>query len=974
MTGDGEAKPQATNNEIESSILRLSNASNYHDQQQDATDNETDNDEDVIEDSDDEGLSAGDKDIYILLGFQERSLRQYFCKDEAGSDLRSPPNLGHMMIFEGITAILTSGNINAEKSTRADRLLIQYATQHWMKHLLEIRCRELDDAQAARVIEGLQAILSNRNNALKFFEFQYRSEDDSTDSYSIFGSKSEDHDKARDALKEWATRAISLSSSTLAPGTAEWMRPLVRNPDVAYVRIAEAHVANWFINPRNDFAAYKAFLFAHNALERGKKLLKPQSELHKYFTEREESKDKTPSEKAILAVPNFFWQLQMTMTAQCYRAIGMALKSRGFYEASLVQCEEALKFADDDRDMLQVYSTMGETLVSLAQKAEERKTSKEKKAEKEGFKTEGDEAKGDEMQGNGVKEYEKKEDEKKAEEDKISDTDTKEASTEPAGEKKAAESDSTDKRVYGQTNSKTENEPDVGGSKADAEPSTPETQTPIDWAAKASETLAEAAKLIPRVASVFSADVDKDIEIKNAVVKTYVMRAKAELLRGRSENLIAYMTGAIEVPCRNKFIEAFEFVEKLASQKEWHRIVELIKILHKGDRFNVLWAYWNSEQTECVHRAGKETGELQLVIDEYESAVRLLATWNSGKHYAGYLLLPLAIFLRTVVGGDQARARAKQLLAKTLDVSENADMLSAASFEMADVLVDDFRSTRDPVRKMTAQAEMKALAARVRENMGADFDYTQSQLTIPLAYMTRRLHAVEFQRGLEATFQGCVELLRDSTAVNDSPSLRTLARVLAYVPGLDRDAGIAATCQLYILDMELQKREDTAQMSEDEDEDSTENGPTGEKNGDKAVEKQSEAAVEEKVEGGKEKSDAAKAPNGGETQTTTSGAAPAETEATGPVLTNGTSTKAEDEAKAEKSSGEAKTAAEEEALNDYDPNYKLNIGCKNCRKIVYNWNKGAMYLCYYCTELDMCEEVSSLIPAPTRYSCGVRQF
>jgi hypothetical protein len=34
-----------------------------------------------------------------------------------------------------------------------------------------------------------------------------------------------------------------------------------------------------------------------------------------------------------------------------------------------------------------------------------------------------------------------------------------------------------------------------------------------------------------------------------------------------------------------------------------------------------------------------------------------------------------------------------------------------------------------------------------------------------------------------------------------------------------------------------------------------------------------------------------------------------------------------------------------------------SINCNNCRKLVTSWNSGAVYLCYYCTELDLCEEV-----------------
>jgi hypothetical protein len=70
------------------------------------------------------------------------------------------------------------------------------------------------------------------------------------------------------------------------------------------------------------------------------------------------------------------------------------------------------------------------------------------------------------------------------------------------------------------------------------------------------------------------------------------------------------------------------------------------------------------------------------------------------------------------------------------------------------------------------------------------------------------------QRILEAAFNGCISTLTDSVGWNDSISLRTLAKILACVPGLELEAQIAASCQLYILDMGLHKTENAEEDSD----------------------------------------------------------------------------------------------------------------------------------------------------------------
>ncbi|KAF1813441.1 hypothetical protein P152DRAFT_457803 [Eremomyces bilateralis CBS 781.70] len=82
--------------------------------------------------------------------------------------------------------------------------------------------------------------------------------------------------------------------------------------------------------------------------------------------------------------------------------------------------------------------------------------------------------------------------------------------------------------------------------------------------------------------------------------------------------------------------------------------------------------------------------------------------------------------------------------------------------------------------------------------------------------MTKKLGpARDFQDSLDGIFKGCVEALSDSEGWNDFPSFRMLAKSLACLPGLERDAQIALSCQFYIVDKDIREPD---KADEDEDE------------------------------------------------------------------------------------------------------------------------------------------------------------
>lgn len=912
-------------------ILRLSNATWADSYETYESDHETDKGEDDAKSDDDENVSE-DMDIY--LSFQERSLREYFRENGHNpNSLRSSPSIGNMMMFEAIAAILTSSFNRNKTNTLAEWELQSYCTSHWMKHLQEIKCDELDDDQAAKVINSLYAILCNRDNSLRVFEQDY-----DLDRYTILGTSEEQEKRALDALREWAFKAIRIKSSALVLGAADWIRPLIRHQDIIYIRLAEAHVANWFLGAQYSWEAYRSFLFAHASLEHGREMLKHRPDLLDYFQERSKaghSGEENITAESIRIVSKSSWQMEMIMTSQSYRAIGMAMRAQDFQEPSLEYFELSLQNADDGQDKMFAYSRMAEALVELAyrtaEREEEAKLDKSVNNETPGPKT-------DELDRKG------------------------EVDDHHSGESEAPNSTTV-------PTSHEVSEVDTSPNNADKPPKVEISSK--EWIQRALDCLAGAQELMPKLE--YAEDPDSDIKLKDAIRSVHVQLAKVELLHGDTKNLIAHLTEAMTVTKHGESLPLAlglsDLFKQLAKKEQWAIIIGIFNLLSKVDRFDLLW---DDEYYDYIlQRAVKITNKCGLVVSAYKDGIRMMQAWEAWDGMNRFLL-QLAEFHRTVMGGSEALAEAKNILNKVINTANDSQVISKASFQMADILVDEFRATRDPFRKIAAQGEMKSLVSKVRENMSVDFDATQSQTTIPLVYMTRKLAAFEFQEKLRETFFGCYDLLTDDTIGNDSQSLRMLARVLAYVPGLQRDAEIAASCQLYIVDKEVQKKEMTLEESEHESDNED----------DKQIEKsgKNEAKTEEEKTTTDESKDAASVSGISNVVKAANGLAeegsdrPVDVNVEETGLTNGheqadeIDKKPKDESKEVETKEKRKEGEEEsqENSNDMDDKAKEDgdldeihgvINCINCKKLVKNWNSGAVYLCYYCTELDLCEEV-----------------
>ncbi|EON98245.1 hypothetical protein UCRPA7_6226 [Phaeoacremonium minimum UCRPA7] len=250
-------------------------------------------------------------------------------------------------------------------------------------------------------------------------------------------------------------------------------------------------------------------------------------------------------------------------------------------------------------------------------------------------------------------------------------------------------------------------------------------------------------------------------------------------------------------------------LEYLVKKEEWAKAVAFLKDLTREQRQEFLFWPRLEDRHDLIQRAGGGNGDDEYVLSLYsefnDDRDLTISMWGSAWR------LFEAEYRWRVLQKPEHCAQAKVLLNQVIENEQSTSaQRSEACFMLADILTEDFRNTADPTMKTKAYDEMKTLVAHVSEAMGNEFDATQSQTTVPLALMTKKLGpSIEFQRALEATFEGCYNGLVDTTGWNDSISLRTLAKVLSCLRGLglDRDAEIAATCQLYVLDQEIHRQD-----------------------------------------------------------------------------------------------------------------------------------------------------------------------
>lgn len=275
----------------------------------------------------------------------------------------------------------------------------------------------------------------------------------------------------------------------------------------------------------------------------------------------------------------------------------------------------------------------------------------------------------------------------------------------------------------------------------------------------------------------------------------YMGLALAEFLRGNIDAMTKLVSDAVRIP--ETSLRVYELLDPVLEAGDTSAALIVLKTVKRVD---LTW--YLKDLTEKVHQSLQETackaGEPQTIVDMYTEVVRFLDQTNSGSEIRLYW----ADFHSKV---RNELTRAKELLYQSLSLTPvyygYNSQVSEATWRIVDILVEEFRLTNNPKTKTGVLDELKSLLSRYKDTLGDDYDPWQSQTAIPLALMTRTLGpAVEYANILGAIFDGCIEGLSDDTSWNDAKSFRTLARVLSCVEGLEEQAEIASTLQMYIVD------------------------------------------------------------------------------------------------------------------------------------------------------------------------------
>jgi hypothetical protein len=189
------------------------------------------------------------------LGFQERSLREYFQAvdvDEKG--LRTPPSAAHLTIFEMAADLL----FNAEEIPKDSEQpkLLSYAASFWAQHFVEIDHSKASEDEVKRVVNILHKIMTNHKNVARTFEYfsQFSYSEMTPENEALWLS----------TLKEWTGRA-SHSSGLLAPEVDTWAKEITTSQE-PLVMLARGHIINWYLQ-YNGFRILKAFGFARDAFK-----------------------------------------------------------------------------------------------------------------------------------------------------------------------------------------------------------------------------------------------------------------------------------------------------------------------------------------------------------------------------------------------------------------------------------------------------------------------------------------------------------------------------------------------------------------------------------------------------------------------------------------------------------------------------------------------------------------------------------
>ncbi|EEU41697.1 uncharacterized protein NECHADRAFT_87666 [Fusarium vanettenii 77-13-4] len=303
------------------------------------------------------------------------------------------------------------------------------------------------------------------------------------------------------------------------------------------------------------------------------------------------------------------------------------------------------------------------------------------------------------------------------------------------------------------------------------------------------------------------------------MIRTYWLKAKVEALLQDDKCALESVKKAVETAKKSdeEITTVFfdELVHELSKGMDGpENVLQLLDLIGHAQ----LVKGFMGETHQRIHKAAKKQGKsaaekvkriyaeaVNRLIDGEDAAAQMLSIW-----WADFVRFVWAEFQ------EDAAEEAEEILRRALrvKVAGSVDTTIRIGWRLADMFLEQFlgpaERRQEPVdlkdvvaKKQVALDKMEDLVSQL-QGLQADFEPYQSQISIPLSIMRRKLSpALDFFEGADQTFQGCVKTLTDEHQDNDAPSFQVLAKVLCLVPGLKKHAEIAASCQFYVIDDQL---------------------------------------------------------------------------------------------------------------------------------------------------------------------------
>jgi tetratricopeptide (TPR) repeat protein len=392
------------------------------------------------------------------------------------------------------------------------------------------------------------------------------------------------------------------------------------------------------------------------------------------------------------------------------------------------------------------------------------------------------------------------------------------------------------------------------------------------------------------------------VRLSHLLEDALIQRATCEVKLGKIDEALSTIdeARAVNKNANIGIVAINDITRALEDKNEYEKIISAVKKLSKWDR--IAWLCWGPDEgSERFQHAAWICNKQAFMVQTFQDCIRWTdELGNDYYHEGARARLQLAMAYQTVFVNYQ---EARRLLYVILDGKKGggtaaSELVFVARLNLTNIVMEEFRKTTDSKEKSELYSEMRSLALRNYVALDDDFEPYGSQTAIPMGLMARKLGpALEFQKGMDKIFGKCVAALKDNDGWNDNPAFRLLAKTLAWVPGLEKDAQISISLQFSCVDKDVFK----------------------------------------------DKNELDDAPSGDQTTTSTESMTRAIAKEEGASA----DTKADKTAQGE----EKKDPEPEEDLLEHQ-----SITCNGCNKIFEDWKDGPLYLCTICTDTDLCTE------------------